>query len=257
MDAERRPPVQRRCKQCGALYQVPGGSDSYLCPLCADASRKCGVVRERTCQSCGCSFIGYPRSKYCPDCQKQAKAQAQQRCRARRKAGKARPIGSTDLCERCGQPYVVSGGLQRYCPSCARLQVPENIRTQKRAYNAAHSDTLRPYYTEMRSGRRVCAVCGQPIAPGTRRATCSDACAKELRRRTRVRAQVQAGRADPARLQGPRGPVHPQSGVPGVHYHPGTGKWELTIKGHYIGLYDTVPEAAAAKAAALNEQEEP
>lgn len=234
--------VLRRCKKCGTDYWTKPG-DSYLCPACHETALKSGVLGNRTCASCGITFLGYPRSKRCPACQKEAKMEATRRYKERQKAGTNRPIGSTDICQNCGKPYTVTSGLQRYCPDCAKTVVQENIRQHKREYmadNREHFDALKKDY---RSGRRVCVICGKTFDSPTCTTVCSADCAAEQLRRTHVRALVNAGRAKPVRLLGPRGPVNPQSGIPGVHYHPGTGKWELVVNGQYCGLYSTAAEA--------------
>lgn len=99
-------------------------------------------------------------------------------------------------------------------------------------------------------------ICGKTFDSPTPTTTCSADCAAELKRRTHVRAQVNIGRAKPIRLLGPRGPVHPQSGIPGIHYHPKSGKWELVLDKKYCGLYDTVAEASKARDKILKSMEE-
>lgn len=44
------------------------------------------------------------------------------------------------------------------------------------------------------------------------------------------------------------------SGIPGVTWEAQRRKWKLRIGGKYIGLYDTVEEAAAAKAEITQQQ---
>ena len=63
--------------------------------------------------------MGYPASKYCPDCRVEAE---RERNRKYKRNGSARKIGSTDLCEKCGKEYIVTSGLQKYCPECAKEQ---------------------------------------------------------------------------------------------------------------------------------------
>lgn len=234
--------VLRRCKKCGTDYWVKAG-DSYLCPSCAEEARKNGVFVNRTCASCGITFLGYPRSKYCPDCRKEAQKAANKRYKEQKKAGKTRQIGSTDICQNCGKPYTVTSGLQRYCPDCSEYVVADNIRQHKKEYMEGNREYFNALHKKNRTGRRVCVICGKTFDSPTCTTVCSADCAAEQMRRNRVQAQVNAGRAKPIRLLGPRGPVNPQSGIPGIHYHPGTGKWELVEKGQYCGLYDTVTAA--------------
>lgn len=238
--------VLRRCKSCGKDYWTKAG-DSYLCPECAQKSRKESVLKERTCATCGIAFLGYPRSKYCPECQRKAKAEASRRSKERKRTGKVREIGSTDICQNCGKPYTVTSGLQRYCPDCAKTVVADHVRQKSRKYMENNRDRFNELHREMRKDRRVCVICGKTFNSPTCTTVCSEACAAEQSRRTHVRAQVNAGRAKPERLLGPRGPVHPQSGIPGIHYHPKTGKWELVVNGQYCGLYETVEDASKAQ----------
>ena len=44
------------------------------------------------------------------------------------------------------------------------------------------------------------------------------------------------------------------SGIPGITWEAQRRKWKLRIGGRYIGLYDTVEEAAAAKAEITQQQ---
>lgn len=247
--------VLRRCKKCGTDYWTKPG-DSYLCPACAEKSRREGVLGNRTCADCGVTFLGYPRSKRCPACQREARKEAYRRSKERKKAGTTRPIGSTDICQNCGQPYTVTSGLQRYCPDCAKTVVAENVRQHKRDYMAENRDHFDALKKEYRSGRRVCVICGKTFDSPTCTTVCSADCAAEQLRRTRVRAQVNAGRAKPVRLLGPRGAVNPQSGIPGIHYHPKTGKWELVINDQYCGLYDTVAAANEEREKILKEDKD-
>ncbi len=247
--------VPRKCKKCGCTYWIKSG-DSYLCPKCADKGKREGVLQNRVCETCGITFLGYPRSKYCPECRKTAKLEASRRCKERKKAGTVRSIGSTDICQHCGKPYIVTSGLQRYCPDCSQYVVTDNIREHKREYMAENRERFNEHHREMRKNRRVCVICGKTFDSPTNTRTCSADCAAELARRTHVRAQAMAGRARPIRLLGPRGPVNPQSGIPGIHFHPKTGKWELVLGGKYCGLYDTVADASAAREKILKEKEE-
>lgn len=245
MEAERQAHkglVLRRCKSCGKDYWVKSG-DSYLCPECAENARKDGVHVNRVCAICGVTFLGYPRSKYCPACREEAKKLSYKRYKQQKKAGNIRQIGSTDICQNCGKPYIVTSGLQRYCPDCSQYVVAENIRAHKREYMARNREYFDALKKEYRTGRRVCVICGKTFNSPTSTTVCSADCAAEQMRRSHVRSMVNQGRTKPVRILGPRGPVNPQSGIPGIHYHPKTGKWELVVKKQYCGLYNTVTEA--------------
>lgn len=182
--------VQRMCKNCGKVFAVPAGKSPHLCEECAKKSRSNGVLRERICKMCGASFIGYPRSFFCPDCSAERKNQ-QRKVYDRRKP--SRPLGSVDICKACGKPYIVNSARQRYCPECAKTEVIENVRAHKRDYMG-----------EYRKGKM----------------------------KTPADQKYNSGL--------------PKSGVVGVTYYKRLDKWQATYKKKYIGLYDSVDQAAKA-----------
>lgn len=128
-------PELRKCSQCGKLYWTKS-KYSYMCEDCAKAVKSSSVLRTRVCARCGAEFEGYPRSKYCPKC----KPEVEREQAAERRKHKPRKIGSEDICEACGKPYIVKSGLQKYCPECAKTVVPETVREHKREYMAGHSE---------------------------------------------------------------------------------------------------------------------
>ena len=188
---------QHICKNCGKIY-LTDKPDSTVCQACAAAIRK-DVSRRKVCAICGIEFIGYPRSKYCAQCKPAAQRAARAKCR---KNGPTRPIGSTDLCENCGKPYTVAGGLQRYCPECAKTVVHENIKSAKRKHRAENAAAINAARAERRKDRRICAICGKPFSAATPTVTCSPECAEELKRQKQARADVRRGRAAPERRLG-------------------------------------------------------
>ena len=238
---------QHICKNCGKIY-LTDKPDSWYCPGCAAASRR-NVLCNRVCATCGVEFVGYPRSKYCPQCRVEAQKAANLR---HNKNGTARPIGSIDLCEHCGKEYIVKGSRQRYCPECAKQVVAENIRTSKREYAQQHREETMARKAEMRKDRRICAVCGNPFSANTPTVTCSPKCMEEYRRRQQAITDVRRGKAVPERTLGKKGRTNPQSGIPGITWH--KGKWQLEIKGKYIGLFSTIEEAKAKKESAEENQ---
>lgn len=111
----------RQCLTCGAEFD--GRPDSTLCPQCAAKSKDSAVIRQRTCRACGATFLGGPRAWYCSSWRRVRQAETDRRHKARVKAGLTRRLGSTDKCQRCGKEYIVSGGMQKYCPDCAEEAV--------------------------------------------------------------------------------------------------------------------------------------
>ena len=238
---------QHICKQCGKIYLTdkPG---STVCPECAKAIRK-DVSCAKICAICGKEFVGYPRSKYCTQCKPIARREAGKRWR---KSGTVRPIGSIDLCASCGKPYTVTGSLQRYCPGCAKTVVTQNIRAAKKKYHAENAEAINAAKSERRKDRRVCAICGNVFSSMTPTVTCSPECAAELKRQRQARADAKRGKADPARIFGKKEHTAPRSGIPGITWC--RGKWQLTYRGKYIGLFETA-EAAADRLHELKDAE--
>lgn len=191
---------------------------------------------------CGKEFVGYPRSKYCAACRPIAQREANRR---HRKNGTARPIGSTDRCKNCGKPYVVASSRQRYCPDCAKVVVPQNVKAAKRESRKERADEINAARAERRKDRRICAVCGKPFSAPTPTVTCGAECASELKRQRQARADVKRGRASPARILGKAEHNNPQSGIPGITWC--RNKWQLTHKGKYIGVFKTIEEARNKK----------
>lgn len=105
--------------------------------------------------------------------------------RQRKAAGMVRQLGSTAYCEVCGQPYEVTGSLQRYCPDCAPVIVREHSNAQSRAWYAVN---LKP--DERRAVRQAskakipCMVCGRMFVPTGPERTCSEDCSQALRVRS-------------------------------------------------------------------------
>lgn len=232
----------RKCKNCGKVFDVPTGKESYLCEECARKSKSKSVLRERTCKICGASFMGYPRSFFCPECSAERKKQ-QKKIYNQRKP--SRPLGSVDTCESCGKQYIVNSGRQRYCPECAKDQVNQNIRAHKREYMADNKEKSQARKNESRGKRYVCAICGKEYEKHTAEVTCSPECHKEYIRQKQNEADIRRGKRKlPADQRYNSG--LPKSGVIGVTYHRQSGKWQAKYKQKYIGLYDTAEQAAEA-----------
>lgn len=170
--------MKRICKYCGKEYD--GDPGSSCCPDCA-AAQRATTLRPRTCRACGVTFDGGPRAWYCPDCRAERKREASRRFR---RGGPARPIGSEDLCEICGRPYVVESGRQRYCKDCAEAAIRAVDNAQSRAWNEAHT-TPAARRRERRAATATiqCVICGKGFVPNSVAITCSPACSQELHRR--------------------------------------------------------------------------
>lgn len=149
-----------------------------MCPDCAKATKADTVIRDRVCRQCGASFPGGPRAWYCPACRRERKLAAD---REEKRHGSARKIGSTDLCVQCGSEYIVTSGRQMYCPACKDSATAAAIRPIKREYAKTYA-AKRAEIRQSAKHHKICVVCGELIAIDSPTVTCSDDCAKELRR---------------------------------------------------------------------------
>ena len=236
---------QLRCRDCGSVYLSSGNSESSLCPKCVETHRKKAVYKERICIDCGRPFMGYPKSKRCPEC---AAAVRRENERRYKKNGPARKLGSTDNCQKCGEPYIVTAGLQRYCPKCSAEAIADNARRHKREYQKSHADPAQR--KENKKDRKICAFCGKPFTASTPRITCSDECAKAYRRQRYAIADFQRGRAKIERVLKKSDHLNPQSGVTGITWLKHNKKWNVVLrvnkKTKYIGCFADLEEAKKA-----------
>lgn len=184
----------KRCKRCGRDFQA-AKTWNYFCPECAAEEKRETVIRPRTCRQCGTVFPGGPRAWYCPEC-RQERRRAGDRESKRRGAAR-RPIGSKDVCVRCGKEYVVSSGRQMYCPDCADAAVREKERARKADYYRENQDKFSARKRELARDAKVCAVCGQTFSGRGSSVTCSDACAGKYRHMQQLAADVKRGRRKP------------------------------------------------------------
>lgn len=112
------------------------------------------VTKVRICRQCGKSFAGGPRAWYCPECRAQRRHEADVRFRAKGRRAD-RPMGSTDICQRCGAEYIVNSARQKYCHACAYEAVREADRPQSRQWNRTHKDTYYPAKNAKRRKRTI------------------------------------------------------------------------------------------------------
>lgn len=244
---------RRRCKVCGKEFQGEGAQ--RLCPECRAAAKKAAVIRMRTCITCGSEFPGGPRASYCPECRDIRKKQQAIEYQKRRAAHRTRPLGSTDICQACGRPYTVEGGLQKYCPDCAEAAIREKVLPQKRARAAEHREDIAARKKELIAGSAVCAYCGKTYTPMGASVTCGPDCEREYRR-------INQGMADYRRGKRKAPPSHeryssglPQSDLVGVTYNRRSGKWEVKKKRKYFGVFPS-KEAAEETMNELEKLEE-
>ena len=187
----------RRCEYCGK--PLAGQREAFCSEACRDAAyaadarranRALGRFRgshneprDKVCVDCGAHYLGYPRSMRCPVCRAEAESKALREYRERKRAGKARAVGSTDLCEVCGKPYTVNSGLQRMCEACSKAR--NNARAlayyhETKDENRERRHVLRAGTTAQAAKMRTkrCPTCGKDFTPDAmHRVYCSDACA--------------------------------------------------------------------------------
>lgn len=189
----------RTCVYCGK--PLTGQQEQYCSDACLwadkyretrEVNKKLGRKRtshnvpvDRVCADCGAHFLAYPRAIRCEACRIEASKRANRESKARQAAGKSRALGSTDLCQRCGKPYIVNNGRQTMCPACA-IERKNEMSLQK-----YHEKSMEEGYRDARNGRRrevtklakqermrTCPTCGKLFVPTkAHRSYCSDACA--------------------------------------------------------------------------------
>ena len=188
--------TDRRCVICG--NPLPPRHTRYCGPNCARIGENARARARRdcpprpkplhwiTCPDCGREVYVHVKCIRCPDCQRAADSRHDAEHKRRKASGHVRAIGSTDLCERCGKPYTVAGGLQRYCPDCAPIVSAEHRRAASRRWNKAHYTT-----SEGKAAKNVprrakppyintCVICGKPFsATDIRQVCCSPDCDRQ------------------------------------------------------------------------------
>lgn len=169
----------------------------------------------KTCSTCKIEFMGGTRAIFCPSCRAERIRQRDREKHQRQRAGTLRKIGSTDLCDKCGRTYTVTGGYQKFCPVCSEVerklrQRESHLRMQAdpvrhrrmieraRAWALSHRDrvaeALRQSYkrhindrNERRRGRtgfklrpigreEICPRCGQQFVVAERNQRYCDNC---------------------------------------------------------------------------------
>lgn len=176
----------KRCKKCGKNFENTRRG-AYLCLECSAASRKEHYIKNRTCLVCGGAFPGPPAARYCPSCRDDHLRELQSKCK---RANTTRPIGSKDICIRCGAQYIVTGSSQKWCKSCAAEGRKEAQHAYARAYRAAHKAHIAAYAAAMRVDNKSCVICGRAFGGRGPAVTCSDACAREQLHRRRMKARL-------------------------------------------------------------------
>ena len=133
--------------------------------------------KKQVCRTCGSYFTGGPRAWYCPDCRRERTAKSNRECKERQKAGTTR-VGKSATCERCGDTYTVTGGLQRFCSKCQKPHEMEHCRIKSLDWYRKNKSWYNPRRMyRRRKGPVKCIVCGKEFdCDHTRRVACSNEC---------------------------------------------------------------------------------
>lgn len=187
----------RKCVVCGRDFvPLTDHTDAVnKCPECA-AKAKQTAVMIRTCSRCGKEFEGFPNELYCDACKYDAR-----RIRAAkyRQEGHKRHLGDTDVCERCGQPYTIRSGLQKYCPDCQRQALLENQRERKKSQSNRRKRSERKKQAK-ETRQKVCVYCGRVYNDSSSSNACSQECRDSWKRLTHTRWMYNHGKASKALL---------------------------------------------------------
>ena len=182
----------RRCTRCGSSFE--GQKEQRLCPSCREQAAHKPRMISHVCKSCGTTFTGGPRASFCPECKAERDKQAVKKCRNLAKNKTTRQIGSTDICQRCGKPYIVKGGLQKYCPECAPISLKEKTEPLKRAWAANYREQNPDHKKTMQKNGTICVVCGKTFAAVDRSNACSPECLAILKKQQQYHKDIKRGR---------------------------------------------------------------
>lgn len=162
-----------RCKMCGKIFQTES-RQKYLCDDCAYEKKHSSTLSKRICKACGAEFIGGPRASFCPECRKERTAKAQKDYKSRKKAGRSRKIGEIYSCEICGKPYILRGGMQKYCEDCAEKAIQEIDNAQSIQWAKENPETISK--NKKIESIKTCIVCGKQFVSKHGEKTCSPDC---------------------------------------------------------------------------------
>jgi WhiB family redox-sensing transcriptional regulator len=115
--ANKRPPVTRDCRHCGAPFETDHGLARFCSVTCRSQAARLRnktrttrpkTSRERQCVHCGTGFRGHHKAKYCTP-----------ECRTAHRSTRIQPGPRSVECGQCGTEFTTTSGRARYCnPNC-------------------------------------------------------------------------------------------------------------------------------------------
>lgn len=153
------------------------------------------MLKECICKQCGASFTGGPRASFCHSCRKERQMAREREYQRNKRAGVFnRKLGDTDTCAACGKKYVIRGGLQKYCPECAKIEAMKKDREQGLEYYREKKDEINDARNEKRRKlpAKPCKECGKMFSSVYKSEYCSEECeTSSLKRKQRMRVSEQ------------------------------------------------------------------
>ena len=137
------------------------------------------MLQSRICKQCSITFTGGPRAYYCPTCRDKRTKETNRAYKIRKKNGNVREIGSTDICDICGEKYIVNAGLQKFCRDCQKDHNLEYDRNTGLKFYHLNKDKINPIRNiRRRIGPTKCYWCGKEFEPHNTKLTCSLECSR-------------------------------------------------------------------------------
>lgn len=215
------------------------------------------ILRQRICKTCGREFAGGPRAWYCPDCRAERVREQNRRAKAKKRAGKNIVIGMTiKRCEVCGEPFIVTGSMQKYCKKCAADAIKEADRIQSRGWMQRAAEKYGQDYIANRNVKKrrpkqvkICIICKKSFVAEQKT---SKACSPECKK---IYSRFLASKSTDINEWLKRRHDRQLNRTPGVSFHKSTGKWEAYYKQRYIGVFACKADAIAARKTAESRQD--
>ncbi|MEQ2868675.1 hypothetical protein AAAV92_07365 [Selenomonas noxia] len=142
----------------------------------------------KVCMICGAKYSGGPAALYCPTCRMERVKESNRKHRARKRAGKSIVLGETKgRCEVCGNEFVYSSAMQKYCTDCAEEAIRAKDREKGRGWLSRavekHGQRYRDELNEhARKPNTHCKNCGVELVEVSGKREYCDTC-RELKKK--------------------------------------------------------------------------